>query len=153
MCLQLMCRWASILGGHTVKLLITEPYYAANPAIVYLSQHFPTKTLPVLCLLFHYTPPPHLMPLGGATAARNKSSEALLGAERSTRRGHSTYRACAVLAAICPGLVLSVGHPLHTASPLTIAIIQAVHPLLCQRQLHHNTHNQSLTRGITHVFL
>lgn len=41
----------------------------------------------------------------------------------------------AVLAAVCPGLELSVGGPLPGAGPFTVALIQSVHPLFSPGQL------------------
>lgn len=58
------------------------------------------------------------------------------------------YQACAVLTAVCPGLRLSVGGSLHSACPLTVALIQPVHSLFSSGQLwhkdrtHHNSHSE-----------
>lgn len=45
------------------------------------------------------------------------------------------HRARAVLAAICPALILPVDDPLDAASSLTIAAVQTIHLFLCPGQL------------------
>lgn len=50
---------------------------------------------------------------------------------------HQTHRACAISAAVRPGLIFSVGHIFHMAGSLAITRIQTFHLLLGQRQLIH----------------
>lgn len=55
----------------------------------------------------------------------------------SVQRQQGPYHTRAVLAAVCPGLELSVGGPLPGAGPFTVALIQSVHPLFSPGQLGH----------------
>lgn len=59
---------------------------------------------------------------------------------------HQTHRACAISAAVRPGLIFSVGHIFHTAGSLTITRIQTFHLLLGQSQLVHK--RETRNRGM-----